>query len=88
MNTVRVSALVKLGFALLVLLSTFVALPAPAEANCSQTAPTIHYYSDSAKTQLCGICIYWCDSTVECSEGLDTSVCRYWKQGPSIYCPC
>ena len=86
MNTVRVSTLAKFCFALLVLLSTFVTLPAPAEANCSQTAPTIHYYSDPAKTQLCAICIYWCDGTVECTG--DITNCPYWKNGKPIYCPC
>lgn len=84
----RVPTLFKFGFALLLLLSSFATLPAPAEANCGQTATNIHYYRDSAKTQFCGWCIYWCDGTVECSEGLDTSECRYWKLGPPLYCPC
>ncbi|HEX6904750.1 MAG TPA: hypothetical protein VF789_33895 [Thermoanaerobaculia bacterium] len=86
MKTVRIPTLVKFGFALLVLVASFVTLPAPAEADCSQTAPTIWYYYDSAKTQFCGQCIYWCDGTVDCSGNLNE--CRYWKNGKPVYCPC
>ena len=88
MNTVRVPTLVKFGFALLLLAASFAALPAPAEAVYCGSAPTIFYYHDSAKTQLCGVCVYWCDGYVECSEGVDFNACPYYKQGKSLDCPC
>lgn len=87
MNTVSTPTLVKFGFALLVLLASLTALPSPVAASCG-VAPTVKYYSNGARTQFCGTCVYWCDETVECSEGIDFDACIYLKPGPSLQCPC
>lgn len=88
MKAVRVPTLFKFGFALLLLLSSFAALPTPAEANCSQTVPIYFHYSDSAKTQLCGTCVRWCDGYFECSGDFDPTDCPYTRYGGQVYCPC
>ena len=88
MNSVRVPTLVKFGFALLLLLSSFLALPAPTEAqSCSQTVPVYFHYSDPGKTQLCGTCVRWCDGYFECG-GFDPTTCPYTSYGGQVYCPC
>lgn len=87
MNNVRMPTLVKFGFALLVLFSSFAALPAPVGASCG-IAPTVLFYRDAARTQLCGSCVYWCDDTVECSGDVNPNTCLYQKPGNSLQCPC
>lgn len=87
MNNVRVPTLVKFGFALLVLLASLVALPAPMAASCG-TAPVYWHYSDPAKTQLCGSCVRWCDGYFECSGDFDPTDCPYTEYGGEVYCPC
>lgn len=89
MNNVRVPALAKLGFALLVLLSSFLVLPAPMGAqSCQDTVPIYWHYSDQAKTQLCGTCVRWCDGYFECSGSFDPTTCPYTTYAGQVYCPC
>jgi hypothetical protein len=92
MNSVRIPTLVKFGFALLLLVSSFLAMPTPMEAqSCSDTAPAYWHYSDPAKTQRCGMCIRWCDGYFECSGSngsFDPTTCPYTTYAGQVYCPC
>jgi hypothetical protein len=66
MKTVRISPWAKLSLALLLLVVSFLTVPAPAYAICCGWETEINYYADSAKTIYCGTCWTYCDGYSEC----------------------
>lgn len=67
MKAFHITPCTKLAFVLLILVASFLTLPAPAYALCCGWETQIDYFADAAKTQFCGSCFtdcsgfQWCD---------------------------